>query len=324
MRAAITNRFFARSPWWLAVLLVAAGCHGSADGTSTATPAAQFQGQYPIQVVCTTGMVADIVRNVGGSHVAVTSLMGEGVDPHLYRASAGDVSRLNQADIVFYSGLHLEGKMSDVLERMAQRKPVHAVSQKLMEAKDPRLLEIGDGYYDPHIWFDISLWREAVAHVGEVMAEYDPPNTADYRRNTEQYLAELDELHAWTKEQIASIPEERRVLVTAHDAFHYFGRAYGIEVKAIQGVSTDTEAGVRKINELVEFIATRGIKAVFVETSVSDRKVQALVEGSRQRGHDVTIGGTLFSDAMGEAGTPEGTYLGMVRHNVDTIVGALK
>lgn len=269
-------------------------------------------------------MVADIVRNVGGSHVAVTSLMGEGVDPHLYRASAGDVSRLNQADIVFYSGLHLEGKMSDVLERMAQRKPVHAVSQKLMEAKDPRLLEIGDGYYDPHIWFDISLWREAVAHVGEVMAEYDPPNTADYRRNTEQYLAELDELHAWTKEQIASIPEERRVLVTAHDAFHYFGRAYGIEVKAIQGVSTDTEAGVRKINELVEFIATRGIKAVFVETSVSDRKVQALVEGSRQRGHDVTIGGTLFSDAMGEAGTPEGTYLGMVRHNVDTIVGALK
>jgi manganese/zinc/iron transport system substrate-binding protein len=267
-------------------------------------------------------MVADLVKHVGGSHVNVGQLMGEGVDPHLYKPSPGDMSRLEQADIVFYSGLHLEGKMGDVFVRLARRgKPTYAVSERLEENK---ILKEGEGSHDPHVWFDVSLWREGAQVVADALVEYDPSRAVDYRKNADSYRATLKQLHEECKQQIGSIPPERRVLVTAHDAFRYFGQAYGIEVKAIQGISTDTEAGVKEINSLVDFLVQRKIKAVFVETSVSERNVQALVEGCKARGHEVAIGGELFSDAMGKEGTPEGSYVGMVQHNVRTIVNALK
>jgi len=266
-------------------------------------------------------MVADLVERVGGEHVSVTQLMGEGIDPHLYKASPGDVAQLNRADMVFYSGLHLEGKMGDVLARMGRKKPAVAVAEGIDKG---RLLEVAEDLYDPHVWFDVALWSETLAAVETALAGFDPAHAADYRRQAEAYRAELAELDEECKRRIAEIPADHRVLVTAHDAFHYFGRAYGVEVKAIQGISTQAEAGIKKINELVDFIAARGIKAVFVETSVNERNIEALVEGCRAQGHAVKVGGQLFSDAMGKPGTPEGTYVGMVRHNVEAIVKALE
>jgi manganese/zinc/iron transport system substrate-binding protein len=316
----------------LSVLLIAGGCgkdNGEGDGKSKGHRHAQRQlvvgrthaGGYPIKAVCTTGMVADLVRNVGGPHVQVTQLMGEGVDPHRYEVSSGDVTRLDGADIIFYSGLHLEGKMADLFERLAKRRPTFAVAEYLDRTA---VLEDEGHSDDPHVWFDVSLWSQAAAVVRDVLMKYDASHAGDYQANADRYRAKLAELHEYAKKEIASVPKERRVLVTAHDAFRYFGRAYAIEVKGIQGISTADEAGLRDIEELVEFIARRQIKAVFVETSVNDRNMRALVEGCRARGHTVTVGGELFSDAMGKEGTEAGTYVGMVRHNVDTIVRALK
>ena len=300
-----------------------------------------FEGDYPIRVVCTTGMVADVVLNVGGEHVEahvigrqvlnkggehlrVAQLMGEGVDPHLYPPSPGDLSLLDQADIIFYSGLHLEGKLSDVFVRMARRKPTFAVTERLQQGADSPLLTVEGGFPDPHVWFDVSLWSKTVDLVADELAAFDPEHADDYRKNAKAYKSALADLHEYCRQQIATIPARRRVLVTAHDAFHYFGRAYGLQVKAIQGISTDTEASARKIDELVDFLVERKIKAVFVETSVSERNVRLLIDGCRARGHAVRIGGELFSDAMGRPGTAEGTYIGMVRHNVETIVEALR
>lgn len=281
----------------------------------------QYAGTYPIQVACTTGMVADLARNVGGKTLHVTQLMGERIDPHLYKATPGDVSQLNSADIIFYSGLHLEGKMADIFVRMARRKPTYAVTEYLDEKV---VLENEEGAFDPHLWFDVSLWSQTVNVVRDVLVRFDPPNAKEYQSRADAYQAELAKLHEYAKTQLATVPKERRVLVTAHDAFSYFGRAYDVEVRGIQGISTDSEAGVQTINSLVDFIAERKIKAVFVETSVSDRNMKALVEGCKAKGHEVVIGGELFSDAMGPADAPTGTYIGMVRHNVDTIVKALK
>ncbi|MCH7988320.1 MAG: zinc ABC transporter substrate-binding protein [Planctomycetes bacterium] len=295
-----------------------AGCESSG---ASAGPKKRFDGHYPIKVVCTTGMVADLVRNVAGIHVDVVQLMEDGVDPHLYKARPGDVSRLSQADIIFYSGLHLEGKLADIFVRMARRKPTYAVTEQIDES---RLLEFHDDFFDPHLWFDVSLWSETVNVVVEAMQQFDPAHAEEYRTNAELYRSQLAELHENCKTRIATIPEKQRVLVTAHDAFHYFGRAYGMEVKAIQGVSTESEAGVKKINELVDFLVKRNIKAVFVETSVPERNIRSLIEGCQARNHTVIIGGELFSDAMGKPGTPEGTYVGMIHHNVETIVKALK
>ena len=311
---------------WLALLLVITGCEPQPPETSPgrADPSVQshrFTGEYPIQVVATTGMVADLVKQIGGEHVAVAQLMGEGIDPHLYKASPGDVTRLNRADMVFYSGLHLEGKMGDVLAPMARKKPAVAVAEAIDKG---RLLEVAAELYDPHVWFDVALWSETTKAVEGALAGFDPSRAEDYRRRAAAYRTELAELDDECRRRIAEIPADRRVLVTAHDAFHYFGRAYGVEVKAIQGISTQAEAGIKKINELVDFIAARGIKAVFVETSVNERNIEALVEGCAAQGHEVKIGGQLFSDAMGQPGTPEGTYAGMVRHNVEAIVKALK
>ncbi len=311
--------------------------NGGGSGSATTT----FEGEYPFLVVTTTGMVADIVLNVagdhvtvletsavkvehGGKHIRLVQLMGEGVDPHLYKASPGDISRLSKADIIFYSGLHLEGKMVDIFERMSDSKPTVAVTAQLEESSDSRLLEVSEGYHDPHVWFDASLWRETITTVADELARFDPDHAADYQSNADVYRKQLDELHEYCVQQIASIPKERRVLVTAHDAFQYFGRAYNLEVKAVQGLSTISEASAKHVDELVKFIVERKIKAVFVESSVSDQNIQLLIEGCAALDHNVSIGGELFSDAPGKPGTMEGTYVGMVRHNVDTIVNALK
>lgn len=310
----------ARFPTLLSgLLLLIAGCE--ATSTTTSSPPGTATGKNSIAVVCTTGMVADIAKNIGGEHVWVTALMGAGVDPHLYTASPADVSQLNAADVILYSGLHLEGKLAELLERLGQRKPTTAVAAKL---PDDKIITVAGGAHDPHVWFDVSLWSQAAAAVEEALVKYDPPNAAAYRANLLEYQDRLAKLHAYAREQIETIPKERRVLVTAHDAFHYFGNAYGIEVHGIQGISTTSEAGVREVRALVDFLVERKIKAVFVETSVSDQNIRSLLEGAAARGHTVVIGGTLFSDAMGPEGTPEGTYEGMVRHNVDTIVKALK
>jgi manganese/zinc/iron transport system substrate-binding protein len=304
----------------LAAAALASGCKRQEH--SADNPAAVSRGG-PLHVVCTIGMLTDAARNVGGPHVNVDGLMGEGVDPHLYKASPHDVRLLSDADMILYNGLGLEGKMSDLFVKMARSKPTYAVADAVPEELRREPPEFA-GHYDPHVWFDVSLWIRCVARVGEALGEVDAAHRDEYAGRARSYIAQLKELDGYVREQIATIPKQRRVLVTAHDAFGYFGRAYDIDVRAIQGISTESEASVKNINDLVSFIVERGVKAVFVESSVSKKNIQALVEGCAARGHSVTIGGELFSDAMGRAGTPEGTYVGMVRHNVDTIVRALK
>jgi len=252
--------------------------------------------------------------------------MGPGVDPHLYQATPSDVTKLNGADIIFFNGLHLEGRLADLLVRFARRKPTFAVSEGLQEAHDSRLREPAEfqGHYDPHIWHDASLWSDCVRYTTEQLAEFDPSHADEYRANAERYIEQLTEAHEQFKRRLAEIPPERRVLVTAHDAFGYFGKAYDVEVHGLQGISTVSEANVATMQNTVDLLVNRKIKAVFVETSVSPRNVQALIEACAARGHQVSIGGSLYSDAMGQPGTPEGAYLGMLRHNVETIVEALK
>jgi manganese/zinc/iron transport system substrate-binding protein len=313
----------------IGAIFLGAGCKesGSSEhsegrpGHSAPSVEKTYAGDYPIKAVCTTGMVADLVRNVGGDRVQVSQIMGEGVDPHLYKASPGDVNMLNGADAIFYSGLHLEGKMADVFVRMARKKPTFAVTEYVPEDK---ILDNHEGAFDPHLWFDVSIWADCAGVVRDALTAFDPTHADEYQSRANAYQGELRKLHNYSKTQLATIPKDRRVLVTAHDAFRYFGRAYDVEVKGIQGISTESEAGVKEINNLVSFLVDKQIKAVFVESSVSDKNVRALLEGCRARGHNVVIGGELFSDAMGKDTTPEGTYVGMVRHNVDTIAKALK
>jgi len=274
-------------------------------------------------VTTTTTMITDLVQQIGGEHVEVTGIMGPGVDPHLYKATQGDMQKLKDANVIFYNGLNLEGKMGDIFVRMSRQKPTFAVSEYIPES-ELREPEEFEGHYDPHIWFDVRLWKNAAERVRDGLCEVDPAHCDAYRANTERYLKELDELDAYIRARIAKIPEGQRVLITAHDAFGYFGRAYGVEVRGLQGISTDTEYGLKDIQELVDFIVERKIKAIFVESSVPRRSIEAVVEGARQHGHEVGIGGELYSDALGDPGTPEGTYIGMFRYNVDTIVEALK
>ncbi|MHA7965713.1 metal ABC transporter solute-binding protein, Zn/Mn family [Paenibacillus sp. CAU 1782] len=278
-----------------------------------------------LKVTATTGMIADAVANVGGEHVSVTGLMGPGIDPHLYKASQGDVRKLDGADIIFYNGLHLEGKMGEIFERLEQRKPVVAVSSNIDEALlhgDPAAK--GEAVHDPHIWFNVKLWMSAVETIRDELSEKDPQNASSYEQNAASYLSKLEELDQYAREQIAQIPEKSRILVTAHDAFGYFGEAYGLQVTGLQGMNTMSEYGSKDVSELRDFLVANEIKAVFIESSVSSKSIQSVIEGARTLGHEVSIGGELFSDAMGDEGTVEGTYLGMVRHNVDTIVEALK
>lgn len=330
-------KFFKQSTWpFLALIVVAAltGCNGdkgqqTAGGNDTghghegADWNFVYKGDKPIQSVATTGMIHDLVKNIGGAHVESQALMGPGVDPHLYKATPGDIRKLSNADIIFYNGLHLEGKMADVLEKMGEGKPSVPVASGIPESE---LLK-ADGttaYPDPHVWFDVKKWMEACTAVRDALKKFDPPHAAEYDKNAAIYLANQKELDAYAKAQIATIPKNHRVMVTAHDAFRYFGKAYDIEVQGLQGISTASDVSVRDVQRIVELLTTRKIKAVFVESSVSKRSIEAVVQGCQARGHTVKIGGSLFSDAMGAANTPEGTYIGMVRHNVDTIVKSLK
>ena len=279
----------------------------------------------PYKIVCTVGMITDIVVNLAGDYAEVEGIIGEGIDPHLYKPTRGDVIKLSQADVVFYNGLLLEGKMTDVLVGIASRgKLVKAVTEAILVETD-YLLEKDDGsaYTDPHVWMDVSGWLRAIPVVAETLAVYDPENAEAYHIKAAFYAKQLEALDTYAKEAMSTIPESQRVLVTAHDAFQYLGRAYGIEVRGIQGISTESEAGVRDLEDLVDFIVERQIPAVFVESSVADKNVRALVEGARARGHAVIIGGSLFSDAMGQAGSYEGTYIGMIDSNVTTITNAL-
>lgn len=286
-------------------------------------PGNQGKRTGKLKVLATTGMIYDAVINIAKDSVEAAALMGPGVDPHLYKATQGDLSRLSEADVVFYNGLHLEGKMGEVLEKLGRVKPVVAVAAKVPEEK-LRDTPLFAGNYDPHIWFDVQLWKSAVTEVGKTLMEQDATNAAYYQKNMDEYLQKLDSLHSWVITQIASIPDNQRILVTAHDAFGYFGDAYNIEVNGLQGISTQAEFGLKDIADLVNLIVDRKVKAVFVETSVSERAINAVVDGCTQRGHQVTIGGNLYSDAMGEFGTAEGTYIGMVTANVNTIVSSLK
>lgn len=275
-----------------------------------------------IDAVATTGMVGDLILNVGGDRVEIDTLMGPGVDPHLFKASERTLRTMERGDIVFYNGLHLEGGLSFVLEEMGKTQPTWAVAQGIPEdlLRTPPEFQ---GSHDPHIWFDVHLWSMAAESAITGMQELDPTWAETYRSNGDAYLADLGALDAWVFEQAALVPAEQRVLITAHDAFGYFGDRYGFEVRGIQGASTATEAGAGDVQDLAEFIVERRIPAIFVESSVPKRTVEALREAVQSRGFDVRIGGQLFSDAMGSKGTPEGTYLGMIRANVTTIVNAL-
>lgn len=301
----------------IALTLLLAGCGG--DGA--ASEGSRADG--PLRIVTTTGIVGDVARQVAGEHGRVESLMGPGVDPHLYKASESDVRRLAEADLIFYNGLHLEGKMGDILVKMARQRPVVAVTEEAppeMLREPPEFL----GQYDPHLWFDVRLWSTTPAVIAEELARLDPEHAADYRANADRYRTELEELDRWVEQEIATIPAERRILVTAHDAFGYFGQRYGIEVVALQGISTLAEAGLRDVERVVDLVVDRGVPAIFVESSVPRRSIEAVQAAVRSRGREVAIGGQLYSDALGAAGTPEGTYAGMVRANVGTIVGALR
>lgn len=275
-----------------------------------------------LDVVATTGMIGDAVGRVGGDRVRVVALMGPGVDPHLYKARAGDVRRIAAADVIFYNGLHLEAAMGEVFEGMAARTPTVAVTRGIPAT---RLLAPPDFAYahDPHVWFDVALWMEVVREVARALAAHDPAGAEVYQANADAYLAELDALDRWVAARVAALPPERRVLVTAHDAFAYFGRAYGVEVRGLQGISTAAEAGTADVQGLAAFIVARRLPAIFVESSIPRRTVEAVQAAVRARGFEVRIGGSLYADAMGDAGTPEGTYVGMVRHNVNVLVNAL-
>jgi len=264
-----------------------------------------------------------MVTQVAGEHAEVMGLMGEGVDPHLYKPTRDDVNMLLQADMVFYVGLMLEGRMVDAFMKVSRAgAPVFPVTESIDESF---LLEPEgfDGHWDPHVWMDVTAWSQCVAVVEQALSEYDPAHAEEYRANAEAYRSKLSELHAYVQQVVGTIPDGQRYLITAHDAFGYFERAYGIQVKAAQGMSTESEAGVADINELVDFMVEKQIPALFVETTVADQNLKAVLEGAASKGQTVKIGGELFSDAMGKPGTYEGTYLGMIDHNATTITNAL-
>lgn len=296
--------------WWLAA--IAASAAAAACGA--------LRAAEPAAVLATTTVVADLVRQVAGDRLTVDSLMGPGVDPHSYRATPRDADRLSKAKLVVASGLHLEGKLADMLVRLGRRTSVVAVADSLPRQK---LMPVADGLDDPHVWFDARLWSLCVPVVVEPLARLDPGGRADFEARAAAFVKRLEALDDRARERLASIPKERRVLVTAHDAFRYFGRAYDVEVVGVQGTSTESEAGLADINRLVDLLVSRRIPAVFVETSVADRNVQALREGAKARGHAVSVGGRLYSDALGGPGSGGETLEAVIWANVETIHAAL-
>lgn len=297
------------------LVIVLTACSGAAETGDS---------EGKVQVTATTGMIADVAREVGGAYVDVTGLMGPGVDPHLYKASQGDIRKLEQAKVIFYNGLHLEGKMTDILEKMSKSKIVTAVSENIPVEELRSGKDTGGTEYDPHVWFDVSHWMHATEAVRDTLVEADPEHAEEYKAQAEQYLTKLEALDSEVREKIQEIPEASRVLVTAHDAFGYFGQAYDMKVMGLQGISTAAEYGARDVSELRDYLVDNNIKAVFVESSVPAKAMEAIIAGAAEKGHTVSIGGELFSDAMGAEGTEEGTYIGMIRHNTQTIVEALK
>ena len=275
-----------------------------------------------LNIVATVSMVGDAVSAIAGDRAEVKTLMGEGVDPHLYRQTQSDIAAMVRADAVFWNGLYLEAQLEEFLLKLADRKPVFAVAEAV--SVDQRLSnEDYPDRFDPHIWMAPELWRQAVLSIRDGLIEIDPDGEETYSANAETYLKELEDLATYAKDSLASVPPDRRVLITAHDAFGYFGQNYDFEVLGIQGLSTESEAGLRRVDEIVGLIVDRNIQSIFVESSVSDRNVKALIEGAAARGHEVVIGGQLFSDAMGPAGTYTGTYLGMIDSNATVITNAL-
>ncbi len=303
-------------------LWLTGGCEPASnpDGPST-TGGPSTSGK--LRIVTTCGMVTDIVREVAGDRAEVEALMNERVDPHLYKPTRGDLNRLMQADLVFYVGLMLEGRMTDTFAKVGRAGiPVYPVAEGIDESY---LLEPEHfaGHYDPHVWMDVSAWSRCAAYVTDVLCERDPEHADEYRGRSAAYRAQLEQLHEYARTSLASIPREQRVLITAHDAFGYFARAYDVEVRALQGISTESEASVDDVNQLVDFIVRRKIAAIFVESSVNREGIEAILQGVASRGHQARIGGELFSDAMGAPGTYAGTYLGMMDHNITTIVRSL-
>ncbi|GAB5435975.1 metal ABC transporter solute-binding protein, Zn/Mn family [Falsiruegeria mediterranea] len=278
--------------------------------------------QDPLKVVATTGMIADAARQVGGDEVEVKGLMGPGVDPHAYRQTRSDIVAMTRADLILWHGLYLEAQMEGFFHDLERKRTVVAVAEGLDKSK----LRAHDDYadkYDPHVWMTPDLWRDVVTEVQKALTDVRPEAAEVFAANAEKHLADLDRLSAYAAETLIQVPDTNRVLLTAHDAFGYFGGSYGYEVLGIQGISTQSEAGLNRIGELVDLLVDRQITAVFVESSVSDRSIRALIEGAAAKGHKVHVGGELFSDAMGEEGTYEGTYIGMLDHNITVIAGAL-
>ncbi len=276
-------------------------------------------GDQRLSVVATTSIVADLARNIGGEQVRVEGLMGPGVDPHLYRAREGDVRRLQEADLILFNGLHLEAKLAEVLERMPRAVAVTETIPRERLIAPPEF----EGAHDPHVWFDVSLWMIAAERTRDALTSADPAGAPAYAANAAAYLAELEKLHRYALARVAETPQAARVVITAHDAFNYFGSAYGLEVRGLQGISTAAETGAADVQALAELVANRRIPAMFVESSVPPRSIEAVQAAVRARGFEVGIGGELYSDALGDPAGDAGTYLGMVRHNVDTIVDAL-
>jgi manganese/zinc/iron transport system substrate-binding protein len=318
-----------RFPAMLAVLalgLTLAACNDDSNGNGDDSAA---DSDDPIHAISTTTWLHDAVSSVGGDLVEAESLMGPGVDPHDYVTTEGDLTRMERADIIFYNGHHLEGAMSNVLGQVDQRSRTLAVAEQI---DDSLLLEpdhdlLGDDFdapYDPHIWFDIDLWKLATEIIRDEFIDLDPDNEDTYRENADAYMAELDELETYILDRIDEIPEEQRVLITAHDAFGYFGRAFGMEVRGLQPLTTDVEAAASDIRELADIIVEREIQAIFLETAVPPQGIEAVQAAVIDRGVDIEIADDpLYGDALGEEGSEGGTYVGALRFNTDTIVDAL-
>ncbi len=307
----------------LAVVVLLVALAGVAAGCAAESAEPDDVTDRTVRVTTTTNFITDLAREIGGDRVEVTGLMGPGVDPHLYKASAGDVASLREADIVFYGGLELEGRMTDLLDELGETRPTVAVTRAMPESQLRRPSEF-EGKYDPHVWFDVPLWQTAVDVVAEAYAARDPAHADGYRARAAAYAKELRGLDRQVRELLSVVPARSRVLITSHDAFGYFGEAYGFDVVAIQGVSTQTEATTADIERVAGIIAERGVKAVFVESAVSRQTIDAVLAAAERRGQEARVGGELFADAAGDEGTPEGTYAGMVRHNAELIAAGLR
>lgn len=312
------KRYSSKSKYMLLLVLVVAMVISAC--TSDKGNNGKSQQGEKINVVTTIAQIAEPLSIIGGDKVEVTSLMGPGVDPHLYNATQGDIKKLESSDAVFYSGLHLEANMTKVFEEIGKSKPVLGIGDSI--AADQLLKDEG-GAIDPHIWFDIDLWQQALENATSKLKEMSAENADYFEANKEKYFEELQKLKNESKEKLAQVPKEKRILVTAHDAFGYFGRLQDVEVVGLQGLSTEDEIGLTDIEDTIKIILDHKVPAVFIESSINPASINAVIEGAKKQGLDIKLGGELFSDAMGEEGTPEGTYIGMYRHNVETIYKAL-